>query len=189
MSDVATVPLSALRPVNSPFRQGLGRAGSGVGASSAQGQPQGDYARGYADGLAAAAAQADDGNHAAEMIRRAIHDLRAEPAEELGLYIAEAVTRIVRQIVGETQISADEITRRAHAAAALIADNDAATAIRLHPEDAALVGASVDGIAVLPEPGLRRGDVLVDCAAGTIEDGNAQRLAALDAALGLGGAQ
>ena len=122
MSDVATVPLSALRPVNSPFRQGLGRAGSGVGASSAQGQPQGDYARGYADGLAAAAAQADDGNHAAEMIRRAIHDLRAEPAEELGLYIAEAVTRIVRQIVGETQISADEITRRAHAAAALIAE-------------------------------------------------------------------
>ncbi|MFM5913965.1 MAG: FliH/SctL family protein [Chakrabartia godavariana] len=189
MSEALAVPLGALRPLVSPFRQGLGTTTAGRGPGPAQPQPQDDYARGYADGLAAAAARTDEDSQAADMIRQAIAQLRAEPSEELGLYIAEAVSRIVHQIVGETPVSPDEITRRAQAAAALIAENDAATAIRLHPKDAALVGTTVGDIAVVAEPGLRRGDILVDCAAGTIEDGNARRLAALDAALGLGGGQ
>lgn len=187
MSEVVALPFSALRPVSSPFRAGLGST-SGFSAANvpvAQG-PKDDYARGYADGIADAEARVGDDAGAAEKIRNAIAQLRAEPSEELGLYIAEAVSHLVRGIVGETQITPEEITRRAKAAAALIADNDAATAIRLHPDDAAIVGQSVGEIAVIAEPGLLRGDILVDCAAGTIEDGNALRLAALDAALGLG---
>lgn len=190
MSDIVAIPFSALRPVSSPFRAGLGSASdfAPMAPATAKGL-QDDYARGYADGLADAAARLGDDAGAAEKIRTAIAQLRAEPSEELGLYIAEAVSHLVRGIVGETQITPEEITRRAKAAAALIADNDAATAIRLHPEDAAIVGQTVGEIAVIAEPGLLRGDILVDCASGTIEDGNALRLAALDAALGLGAHQ
>lgn len=187
MSDVIAVPLGTVRPVSSPFRAGFASDGTGarmVGRASPRAD---DYSRGYADALAETDAAAGQDMRAADQIRDAISQLRAEPSEELGLYIAEAVSHIVRQIVGETPVAAEEILRRAHAAAALIADNDAATAVRLHPEDAALVGPSVGAIAVIPEPGLLRGDILVECAAGTIEDGNALRLAALDVALGLGG--
>ena len=187
MSEVVTVPFSALRPISSPFRAGLGSTGDFTRmAPTAPKGPQDDYARGYADGVADIEARMGDDAKAAEKIRTAIAHLRAEPSEELGLYIAEAVSHLVRRIVGETQITAEETTRRAKAAAALIADNDAATAIRLHPDDAAIIGSSVGEIAVIAEPGLLRGDILVECASGTIEDGNALRLAALDAALGLG---
>lgn len=190
MSEVVAVPFSALRPISSPFRAGLGstRGFSATHAPVAQG-PQDDYARGYADGVADIEARMGDDAKAAEKIRAAIAQLRAEPSEELGLYIAEAVSHLVRQIVGETQVTPEEITRRASAAAAFIADSDAATAIRLHPDDAAIVGTSVGSLSVIAEPGLLRGDILVDCAAGTIEDGNTHRLAALDAALGLGAHQ
>lgn len=188
MSDPQTVSLGAIRPVSSPFRAGLGTQGGFTRtAAAATPAPHDDYARGFADGAAEVEAKLTDNNRAAEHIRQAIAQLRAEPSEELGLYIAEAVSHLVRGIVGETQITPEEITRRAKAAAALISENDAATAIRLHPDDAAMVGPDVGNIAVIPEPALLRGDILVDCAAGTIEDGNNLRLAALDAALGLGG--
>ncbi len=187
MSEAVALPFSALRPVSSPFRPGFGSSGGFARAGGpASTGPKDDYARGYADGIADAEARLAEDTAAAEKIRTAIAHLRAEPSEELGLYIAEAVSHLVRGIVGETQITEEEISRRANAAAALIADNDAATAIRLHPDDAALVGATVGGVAVISEPGLLRGDILVECASGTIEDGNALRLAALDAALGLG---
>jgi flagellar biosynthesis/type III secretory pathway protein FliH len=187
MSEVVAIPLGAIRPVNSPFRAGLDTQGGFTQTTAASTlAPRDDYARGYIDGAAEAEARAAQDNRAGDLIQQAITQLRAEPSEELGLYIAEAVSHLVRQIVGETQITPEEITRRAQAAAALIAENDAATAIRLHPEDAALVGSSIGAVSVVPEPGLLRGDVLVECAAGTIEDGNALRLAALDAALGLG---
>lgn len=190
MSEVVTVPLGAVRPVSSPFRAGLETQG-GFTRTAAAPSPAAhdDYARGFAEGEAEAEARTAQDSRAADLISQAVARLRAEPSEELGLYIAEAVSYLVHRIVGETQITPDEIARRAQAAAALIAENDAATAIRLHPDDAALVGTSVGAIAVIPEPGLLRGDVLVDCASGTIEDGNALRLSALDAALGLGGHQ
>lgn len=189
MSEAVAIPLGAIRPVNSPFRAGInGDSGFATKmAAPASTAALDDYARGYADGLAEADGRSTVDTSAAEKIRQAITQLRAEPSEELGLYIAEAVSHLVRQIVGETQIAPEEITRRAQAAASLIAENDAATAIRLHPDDAALVGTTIGAISVVPEPGLLRGDVLIECAAGTIEDGNALRLAALDAALGLGG--
>jgi len=189
MSEIVAIPLGAIRPVNSPFRSGInGDSGFATRtATAASTPPQDDYARGYADGLAEAVERSAADTSAAEKIRHAITQLRAEPPEELGLYIAEAVSHLVRQIVGETQITPEEIIRRAQAAASLIAENDAATALRLHPDDAALVGTTIGAISVVPEPGLLRGDILVECAAGTIEDGNALRLAALDAALGLGG--
>ena len=187
MSEVIAIPLGAIRPVSSPFRAGFN---SDTGFATRVPAPstalQDDYARGFADGQAEAEARFGQDTAAANSIRQAIAQLRAEPSEELGLYIAEAVSHLVRQIVGETQITPEEITRRAQAAAELIAEDDAATAIRIHPDDAALVGTNIGAISVVPEPALLRGDILVECAAGTIEDGNALRLAALDAALGLG---
>jgi flagellar biosynthesis/type III secretory pathway protein FliH len=187
MSEVIAIPLGAIRPVSSPFRAGFDSDSGFAKRATLSTALQDDYARGFADGQAEAEARYADDAAAADSIRQAIAQLRAEPSEELGLYIAEAVSHLVRQIVGETQITPEEITRRAQAAAELIAENDAATAIRLHPDDAALVGTNIGAISIVPEPGLLRGDILVECAAGTIEDGNALRLAALDAALGLGG--
>ncbi len=186
MSEVIAIPLGAIRPVSSPFRAGFDSDSGFATRATPSMALQDDYARGFADGQAEAAARFGDDAAAADSIRQAIAQLRAEPSEELGLYIAEAVSHLVRQIVGETQTTPEEITRRAQAAADLIAENDAATAIRLHPADAALVGATVGAVSVIPEPALLRGDILVECAAGTIEDGNALRLAALDAALGFG---
>lgn len=187
MSEVVAVPLTQLRPVSSPFRAGLFGNGAVRPAPAANANPPQDrYAMGFADGEAAADERHAGDREAADRIVAAIARLRAEPAEDLGRHLAETVSRLVREIVGETNVTSDEITRRAHAAAALLAESDAASAVRLHPDDAALVGADVSGIAIIPDAGLMRGDVIVDCASGTVEDGNALRLAALDASLGLG---
>ena len=187
MSEVIAVPFTQLRPISSPFRAGLfGNGAARIAPAANANPPQDHYAMGYADGEAAANERHAGEHEAADRIVAAIAQLRAEPAEDLARHLAETVSRLVRDIVGETTITADEIKRRAHGAAALLAESDAASAVRLHPDDAALAGAEVEGLAVIAEPGLARGDIRIECASGTLEDGNALRLAALDDALGLG---
>ncbi len=188
MSEVIAVPITQLRPIIAPFRAGLfGNDAVHTAPAANANAPQDRYAMGFADGEAAANERHSGDREAADRIAAAISQLRAEPAEELGRLLAHTVSRLVRDIVGETPISAEEIMRRTQAAAALLAESDAATTVRLHPDDAALVGDEVSGIAVHAEPGLVRGDILIECATGTIEDGNAHRLDVLDAALGLSG--
>ena len=109
MSEVIAIPLGAIRPVSSPFRAGFDSDSGFATRATPSMALQDDYARGFADGQAEAAARFGDDAAAADSIRQAIAQLRAEPSEELGLYIAEAVSHLVRQIVGETQITPEEI--------------------------------------------------------------------------------
>jgi flagellar assembly protein FliH len=188
MSKNFAIPFSALRPVRSGF------CPSYPGSFTSRDMPephhaeaQDDrYAQGFADGLAAGLARRTEDDRAADRLEKALLSLRSEPAEDLGTLIAETVQRLVRQVVADCPISPDEILQRAQRAAALIAKEDAATLLYLHPEDAKLLPAEIAGLTIVPQPDLERGDVVIPCAAGTIEDRMSQRLAALEVALGLG---
>jgi flagellar assembly protein FliH len=179
---------SALRPTRSGFCPGY------PGSFAARNMPEPHhaeapddrYAQGFSDGYAAGLTRRAEDDRAVEQLEKALRAIRPEPADDLGILIAETVQRLVRQVVADCPISPDEVLQRAQRAAALIAKEDAATVLHLHPEDAKLLPAEIAGLTIVPQFDLARGDIVIPCAAGTIEDRISQKLAALEAALGLG---
>ncbi len=188
MSKDFATPFSTLRPVRSGFCPGYpGSFPTRDMPEPHHAEAQDDrFAQGFADGFAAGLARRSEDDRAADRLEKALLTLRPEPADDLGTLIAETVQRLVRQVVADCPISSHEVLQRAQRAAALIAKEDAATVLHLHPEDAKLLPAEIAGLTIIPQPDLARGDIVIPCAAGTIEDRISQRLAALEAALGLG---
>ncbi len=189
MSEAAAIPLTALTPIRAAFLAGL----PGISPPAHAPAPERDaapppsseevYAQGFAAGVAEA--RRDMGADLAAQLAARLDMRLNEPREELGLLIASCVQRLVTQIVGACPVPPDDIQRRAEAAARLIHEDDAPTGIALHPDDAALLPSSLGGVPILACADLARGDIVILCAAGTIEDRITARLAALDAALGL----
>lgn len=188
MSKDFATPFSTLRPVRSGFCPGYpGSFPTRDMPDPHHAEAQDDrYAQGFADGFAAGLARRSEDDRAVERLEKALLACRPEPTDDLGTLIAETVQRLVRQVVGDCQIAPDDLLQRAQRAATLIAKEDAATVLHVNPEDAKLLPAEIAGLAIVPQPDLARGDIVIPCAAGTIEDRISQRLAALEAALGLG---
>jgi flagellar assembly protein FliH len=109
--------------------------------------------------------------------------LKPEPTLPLALLLAETVDRLVREIVGEVDIDGLKLLGRAKAAAALIGEATQPARLRAHPEDAVLLGEAALDVAIEPDAGLERGNVLLETAEGWVEDGPAIRLERLRAEL------
>lgn len=188
MSDVLAISLAGLRPIKSAFSRGFAAGDQGESTAGPTFADEGEdpYAKGYADGQASARAEMTKRCEAQDRLASAISGVGQETSEDLGLIIAQTVFRLVTHIIGETDIDAEALHRRAQAAAALLCENDAATAILLHPDDAALLPETVAGLSVGTRSDLERGDVVIDHGSGTIEDKMAHHMDALEAALGLG---
>ena len=111
--------------------------------------------------------------------------LQPESSEELAMLIGETVYRLVTDIVGKVEIDADCLTRRASAAAALIAECDNARTLCVNPDDMPLLEGLRTSLKIDGDSSLARGDIRIDCSAGWIEHGTSLYLDALRSELGL----
>jgi flagellar assembly protein FliH len=134
------------------------------------------YARGLAEGRRTVEAELAAERDAVVRLAETLPGLKPEPTLPLALLLAETVDRLVREIVGEVDIDGLKLLSRAKAAAALIGEGTQPARLRVHPEDAVLLGEAHLDVAVEPDATLARGAVLVETVEGWIEDGPAVRL-------------
>lgn len=111
--------------------------------------------------------------------------LQPESSEELAMLIGETVYRLVTDIVGKAEIDADCLSRRASAAAALIAECDNARTLCVNPDDVPLLEGLRTSLLIEGDASLARGEIRIDCSAGWIEHGTSLYLDALRSELGL----
>jgi flagellar biosynthesis/type III secretory pathway protein FliH len=152
-----------------------------------QGEPD-PYNQGYADGVSAAETVYAEERGRLLGLLRAAQSLQPEASDELANMIAEAVAALVAEIVGGLPVAPEKLLERARACAALVAESDAARAIRVHPDNAPLLQDADLALAILPDPQMPLDALRIDCSAGWIESGTSQYLEALRAQLGLRGA-
>jgi flagellar assembly protein FliH len=144
-------------------------------------------AQGYAAGLAEGRRQADAAlADERDALRRLAQGLEAlNPAESDGLagVLASAVGRLVAQIVGEVAVDAETLAARCQTVAAAVAEETTPQRLRLHPTDAARLAGCDFAVAVVGDPLLAPGTIVLDTAAGWVEDSPAIRLERLRSAL------
>ena len=130
------------------------------------------YARGTEDAQAAAAAAL-----AAEVEARAALDLSfarldAEMAEALRQRLQDTVLALCEATLVPYALDAEALAARVERAVAMLARADDERVIRLNPDDLALVSPRLPAEwTVVPDPGLARGALRVEGAAGGVEDG------------------
>ena len=141
------------------------------------------FERGYAEGRRTVEAEFAAERDAIARLAESLATLRPEPTNALALLLAEAVDRLVREIIGAVDVDASLLLERAKAAAALIGDNVEPSELRVHPEDAILLAAAQLDVAIVADPTLARGSIVLETGHGWIEDGPTVRLERLRAAL------
>lgn len=141
------------------------------------------FARGFQEGYASAQATlSDEGDHM-HRIADALEALKPAVPADLANLLAETVSRLVRQIVGEVSIDAAALAERVQDIAALIEEDGAATRLRLHPDDIARLDGFTAPLPMVGDATLQPGTIVAEGAGGWIEDGPAIRMERLKQAL------
>lgn len=109
--------------------------------------------------------------------------LQPEPHGPLAAVLAEAVTRMVRQIVGEVRIDPALLEERATAIAELVTAECGPARLRMHPDDIAMLEGVDFALPLAPDHHLASGTIVLETGEGWIEDGPQVRLARLRAQL------
>jgi flagellar assembly protein FliH len=139
------------------------------------------YARGFEDGRSQTATQFDaDQTRMRALVANAIV-FEPEPSEELAALIVEAVVKLARLAIGNAPIDGEWLVARAHEAAAIIADCDAARTVWVHPDDAAFLTEAGLGLNIHSDPDAERGSIRIACSSGWIEHGRPLYLEKIDA--------
>lgn len=133
-------------------------------------------AAGYAEGLAAANAGA---MQAAERDRALLDDLLAAlraddriDRDAIAGKLRQTVTFLVGKLVGEVGVSADILSARIEAAAALLADAAESAMLRVHPDDVALLDNRLPStIFPVGDATVARGSFVLEAASTIVEDG------------------
>jgi flagellar assembly protein FliH len=145
-------------------------------------------AEGYAEGLAAAAANASDvfaRDHAlladiAATLGGGVHVDRAAMAGRL----RQTVMLLLSRLVGEVGVSPDLLSSRIGAATELLADAGESALLRVHPDDVALLeGRLPETIFAAGDASLTRGSFVLESASTVVEDGPELWLEQLGAAI------
>lgn len=146
--------------------------------------PEADaFTRGYDEGRRAAELELAEASQGIARLAQTLEVLRPEPTNALALLLAEAVDRLVREIIGSVDIDATLLLERARATAALIGENVEPSKLRVHPDHVELLRGAELGIDVEGDASLERGAVVLETGHGWIEDGPAVRLERLRAEL------
>ena len=141
------------------------------------------FAEGFEQGRQTVIAEfARDREALAELIRSA-EALQPESAGPLAAVLAEAVTRLVRQIVGEVAIDARTLIERATAVAEMVTAESGPARLRMNPDDIAMLEGVDLGLPMSPDHNLVSGQIVLETGEGWIEDGPQVRLAKLRAQL------
>ena len=143
------------------------------------------YAQGAADVEAAFSEAIAQQEAARSRIELAFGRLDADLIRDLEARLRETVLALCTPLLGEYATDPEALARRVETAAAMLARAADERVIRLHPEDLALVGARLpEDWHFEPDPGLERGALRIEGAAGGVEDGPAGWTQALKEALG-----
>jgi flagellar assembly protein FliH len=141
------------------------------------------FAAGHAEGRREAELDYEAERDALAKLAQSLQVLRPEPANALALLLAEAVDRLVHEVVGQVDVDANLLLARAQQAAALVARDVEPTKLRAHPDDLVHLERANLCVALEADPGLARGSIILETGHGWIEDGPAVRLERLRAEL------
>ncbi len=141
------------------------------------------YARGYDEARRTVEMEYAAERDALARLAETLEVLRPEPANALALVLAEAVDRLVRDVVGAVDVDPNLLLARAKQAAELVAANVAPTKLRVHPDDLVHLERAALEVPLEADPSLARGTIILETGDGWIEDGPAVRLARVRAEL------
>lgn len=177
------------------FRTRFGHEGNGLGWTAAasttpdrlmpEAEPESDpveqaareaYMAGFHEGERVARESIAGDDAARRALASALADVATSGEGALAQMLAEAVTRLVTQIVGEVPVDEALLAERCTALAACIDPDDAKAVLEVHPDDLPLVQQEGVDVALKPNPALSRGSVRLATADGWIEDGPDVRL-------------
>lgn len=187
MSDIAIQPIRVCdaRQSNEGFRPMLATPQRSEPVMEAP--PADLYALGFAEGQQAAAAAFETERAALMQLIASADALQNEASEELAALIAEAVERLVSDIIGKAPIDRDWLNAHAGRAADMVAECDGARTMWVHPDDLPLIDSNMISLTLMPDAEAERGSIRIDCSVGWIEHGTALYLDELRSELGLGG--
>jgi len=133
------------------------------------------FAEGEASGRAAAEAEAQLVLGRQRELRLAFRAFDQAALDSLAAELADTVIALCGEVIGATTIDRENLVTRCEAAAARIGGAANDCALRLHPDDIALVNdAALNGLQLEPDASLERGSLLLEGADGTVRDGPAE---------------
>jgi flagellar assembly protein FliH len=141
------------------------------------------FSAGYDRGREALAAEMAGERAALADLIRSAEALRPEASGPLATILAETVTRLVKQIVGEVTIDAEMLKARAESIAELVTVEAGPARLRLHPDDIARLAGCEFSVPMAADHHLAPGTIVLETGEGWIEDGPQIRLARLRAQL------
>lgn len=150
-------------------------------ASDAWGQ---GYAAGRSEAQAEAALAALQGEADLARIELSLAHLDADLQEGLRHKLHATIVALCEVTLAPLALDREALARRVAKASEMLARADDDKVLRLHPEDLALIADRLPpGRATEPDPGLERGALRIETAAGGVEDGPAHWRRAIGEAL------
>lgn len=137
------------------------------------------FAAGFERGRETIAMEMSGERAALAKLIRSADALQPENHGALASILAETVTRLVRQVVGEVQIHTETLRARAEAVAELVTAEAGPARLRLHPDDVARLSYFDFGVPIASDHHLQPGTIMLETAEGWIEDGPQVRIARL----------
>ncbi|MGH6614779.1 FliH/SctL family protein [Sphingomonas sp.] len=134
------------------------------------------HSAGYAEGIAAALAEAGEAGERDRALLTGLADaLRADDRldrEHMARQLRQTVLFLVSRIVGEVGIAPDILAGRIDAAAEMLADSAEAAMVRVHPDDVALLEDKLPrSVLAVGDAAIARGSFILESASTIIEDG------------------
>lgn len=134
------------------------------------------FAEGFEQGRHTMEADVVAERQAVARLAESLQSLRPEPPQALALLLNETVMRLVTDIVGAVPIDTEALLARAEAAAAFVAEDCGLGRLRLHPDDAQRLAQAQLDVDIVVDPAVAPGNIVMETAAGWIEDGPEVRL-------------
>ena len=110
------------------------------------------FTQGFEEGRRTVELELAADREALARLAESLEALRPEPTQALAALLAETVDRLIRQVVGEVEIDARLLAKRAERAAQLIGEDTAPSKLRVHPDDVALLAEARLTVAVSADP-------------------------------------
>ncbi|KQS03378.1 flagellar biosynthesis protein FliH [Sphingomonas sp. Leaf357] len=134
------------------------------------------HAAGYAEGIAAALAEAGEtGERDRALLMKLGEALRADDRldrEAMARQLRQTVLFLVSKLVGEIGVAPDMLANRIDAAADMLADSAESAMLRVHPDDVALLeGKLPRAVFAVGDAGVARGSFVLESASTIVEDG------------------
>ena len=134
------------------------------------------HAAGYAEGIAAALAEAGEtGDRDRALLVKLGEALRADDRldrDKMARQLRQTVLFLVSKLVGEIGIAPDIMAHRIDAAAEMLADEAESALLRVHPDDVALLDGKLPrSVFAVGDAAVPRGGFVLESASTIIEDG------------------